>query len=293
VRAPIPSEAEAVLAVLMARDIKDLGAPYYKLVDLRNEWDGHGFVLADDARVIEVDGRIAAYGAVRRQGAYAVVHPEFEGGGLDTELLSWSESRERAKGRERHRQLVVAGNARGRELLTAAGYSLARTYARMVRALDGTVTPAPVPDGVRLRAIDVETDADALHAVDGRSFGGAPDYDPMPAETFRRDYLGAHDFSDELSCVAELGGQIAGFSLARVWGDEAVGFIDVLAVDPDHQRQGIGIAILTEAFARFAAAGLREAQLGVASDNPGALQLYERAGMTVKFKVETYERAVD
>jgi mycothiol synthase len=292
-RAPAPSDAEAVLAVLVARDVEDLGAPDYTLADLRDEWDGHGFVLADDARVIEAGGRIAAYGAVRRQGAYAVVHPEFEGRGLGTELLGWTESRERAKGRERHRQLVGAGNARGRELLTAAGYSLARTYSRMVRTLDATITPAPVPDGLLLRAIDAGTDADALHAVDGRSFGDAPDYDPMPVETFRRDHLGAHDFSGELSCVAEVGGRIAGFALARVWSDEAVGFVEVLAVDPVHQRRGIGFAILTETFTRFAAAGLREAQLGVASDNSRGLQLYERAGMTVKFGVETYERAVE
>jgi len=43
--------------------------------------------------------------------------------------------------------------------------------------------------------------------------------------------------------------------------------------------------------AQCAAAGLREAQLGVASDNPRALGLSERCGMTARFSADTYERA--
>ena len=50
--------------------------------------------------------------------------------------------------------------------------------------------------------------------------------------------------------------------------------------------------MLGTAFARFAAVGLREAQLGVASDNPSALRLYERQGMRKRFRYDTYERAV-
>ena len=38
--------------------------------------------------------------------------------------------------------------------------------------------------------------------------------------------------------------------------------------------------------------GLRQATLGVASDNPRAAQLYERAGMRVQFRVDSYERDV-
>lgn len=41
---------------------------------------------------------------------------------------------------------------------------------------------------------------------------------------------------------------------------------------------------------RFAAAGLMEAQLGVASDNPNALRLYERVGMSPRLRFYTYER---
>ena len=82
-----------------------------------------------------------------------------------------------------------------------------------------------------------------------------------------------------------------GFALCRHWVDERVGFVDVLAVHPDHQRRGLGSALLRNSFARFAAAGLKEAQLGVASDNPRALALYEGVGMRARFQTDVYERA--
>jgi mycothiol synthase len=291
-RAPVSDDAPAVLAVLVARDVADLGVPDYTLEDLQDEWRGSDVVLADDARVIEADDQIAAYAMVRRPGTLAVVAPEFEGRGIGTRLLQWTESRECERGRARHRQWIAAANERGKALLTGAGYAWARSYSRMVRQLDEVESVGELPAWVRMRAVDVEGDAGALYALDVASFSGAPDYNPVSAETFREEHLGAHDFDPELSCVAELGASIVGFALALRWSDEAVGYVDVLAVHPDHQRRGLGSALLREEFARFAAAGLREAQLGVASDNPRALGLYERVGMTARFQFDTYERPI-
>lgn len=92
--------------------------------------------------------------------------------------------------------------------------------------------------------------------------------------------------------MAEYDGRPVGFLLARRWRRERVGFVDLLGVHPDHRAGGLGSALLRTAYARFAAAGLREAQLGVASDNPKALRLYERLGMTARFRYDTYERSV-
>jgi ribosomal protein S18 acetylase RimI-like enzyme len=66
--------------------------------------------------------------------------------------------------------------------------------------------------------------------------------------------------------------------------------VDILAVHPHHQGRGIGAALLTQAFAAFAGAGLREAQLGVASFNERALRVYERHGMTPQLQFDIYER---
>jgi mycothiol synthase len=290
-RAPAADDATAVAAVLAARDTFDLGAPDFTLEDVLDEWRLSEVDLSRDAVVAEsADRRISGYAIVRSPGAFVVVDPAAEGQGIGAMLLAWAENRERELGRDRHRQWVAARNVRGRELLLAAGYRRERSYWRMVRALEQFAAPVGLPAGFDLRPLDAAADAVALHAVDKASFSANADYRPESLETFREEHLGAHDLDPQLSFVAEHDGEVAGFLLARRWADEGVGYVDILAVHPDHQRRGLGASLLRAAFERFNAAGLREAQLGVASDNPRALGLYERVGMTARFEVEAYER---
>ncbi|MBV8217034.1 MAG: GNAT family N-acetyltransferase [Solirubrobacterales bacterium] len=285
-----------MLALLVARDIADLGMPDVTLEDLLDEWRGSDVDLADDARVVlDGDGALVGYGMVRRPGAQAVVHPAHEGQGIGTRLLEWAEDRGRGRGREFHRQWVGSANESARALLTGAGYAVVRTYWRMACTLDDVagLSPARVPDVFELRAVDVDRDADALHALDAASFASRPDYVPESLAEFREEHLEAHDFAPELSRVVHERGTIVGFLLARRWDEERVGYVDILAVDPRHQRRGLGTALLRSAFDAFAAARLGEAQLGVDSDNPRALHVYERAGMGVRFRTDIYERPVD
>ena len=292
-RAPAIDDASAVLEVLVARDIADIGVPDYVLEDLLDEWRASELDLAADSRVVELDGRIVAYAMARGPGTLVAVAPGYEGRGIGARLLDWAEARERELGRSQHRQWIGSGNERGKTLLQAAGYALARSYWRMgLRLEELRDYPDTTPAGLRLRSLDVDRDASTLHALDAASFAGAPDYHPESLQAYREEHLGAHDLDPELSRVAELGGQIAGFLLARRWTEAPVGFVDILAVHPDHQRNGIGTKLLLEAFRRFRAAGLQEAQLGVASTNPQALRVYERLGMASRFRYDTYERPV-
>jgi ribosomal protein S18 acetylase RimI-like enzyme len=50
--------------------------------------------------------------------------------------------------------------------------------------------------------------------------------------------------------------------------------------------------MLQAAFARFAAAGIERAELGVSSENAGAQRRYERLGMRPTFTVDIFERAI-
>jgi mycothiol synthase len=291
-RAPVPDDAAAVLDVLVARDIADLGVPDYTREDLLDEWRASEFSLASDARVVELEGRIAAYGVARRRGSLGVVAPEFEGRGVGSQLLRWIESREREQGVDFHRQWFATGNERARSMLVAARYTWARSYLRMVRQLGELEAARRPPEGVHLRGLDPEADAASLHELDAASFATTPDYVPVSLSAFREEEIGAHDVDPGLSRVAEREGKPVGFLLARRWRSDAVGFVEILAVHPAEQSRGVGSAMLSDAFARFAEAGLREAQLGVASDNPRALRLYERMGMTPRWRFDTYERPI-
>jgi mycothiol synthase len=290
-RAPVPDDAPGVLAVFVARDLADLGVAEHTLAELHDEWRASDLDLALNAQVAEGDGdRIVAYAAIRRHGTLAVVDPEHEGRGIGSRLLEWAEGRDRAWGRELHRQWVAANNATARALLTGAGYRHARSYWRMVRSLEGIGNAPGPPSGIRLRPVDVARDAPALHAVDAASFAATPDYVPESLAEFIEEHLEAHDFDPGLSRAATLDEQIVGFLIAMRNQDEGIGYVDLLAVDPGHQARGLGRALLASAFAAFAEAGLREAQLAVASDNPKGLNVYRRAGMTVRHQFDIYER---
>jgi ribosomal protein S18 acetylase RimI-like enzyme len=77
-------------------------------------------------------------------------------------------------------------------------------------------------------------------------------------------------------------------------GDPTYGWINVLGVRAPWRRRGIAIALLARTFADFEARGATRVGLGVDAENPtGAVGLYERAGMSVSQRNDTYERLLD
>ena len=286
-------DAGAVLALLVARHTADVGLPLFRLEEVQDEWRSPDVELSRDTLLIEIDGALAGYAVVHRPGAFAVVAPEHEGRGVGARLLEWVQQRERERAVDAHRQIAASTNARARELFEDAGYRQVRSYWRMARPLDRGITAVDPPPGISLRPLDPDGDGRALHALDAESFASSPDYVPESYEMFVQEHLRAHDVAPELSLVAQDGREVVGFLLARRWQHEGSGYVDLLAVAPSHQRRGIGTALLTHAFAGFASAGLVQAQLGVASDNPRGLRVYEAAGMGPRFRFDVYERPLD
>ena len=92
--------------------------------------------------------------------------------------------------------------------------------------------------------------------------------------------------------VAELGERPAGFVALRIHPDDGTGEIDMLAVDPPAQRQGIGTALTSFALERLREAGVRLAVVGTGGD-PGhapARRVYERSGFVGLPLVRYYAR---
>jgi mycothiol synthase len=271
----------------------DLDALDFTLEDLLDQWGASEFDLQADA-VLAVDdaGTVVGYATLWSPGALGAVDPAREGEGVGSALLSWTEQRARTAGKVVHRQWVAGRNARGHELLARAGYGHVRSYWRLVRRLDGDVRAAEPPSGVIFDCVDPQADAREPYAADQAAFATNADYEPESFLAFREEHLAAHDFDPSLSPVARRDGRVVGFLLSRRWVHEGVGFVDLLGVAPDERRRGLGTTLLSTAFAAYAAEGLREAQLGVASDNPRALALYERLGMTTRHRIDVLEKPV-
>jgi mycothiol synthase len=293
-RSPAPDDAPDVFRVLRERDEADFGVPDCTLEDVLDEWHATDFDLDADARVCEDEhSSIIGYASVRPPGAYSATAPGHEGRGAERLLLDWSEQRQRELGWTHHRQVAAASDPVAKARLQDAGYRQVRSHWRMQKALDVEVRAPDAPAGVGLRALDPQSDAQAIYALDRESFAAVAGTPPESRREFTESHLQAHDLDPGLSVVATRGTRPIGFLLTRRWPEAPVGYIDVLAVAPEEQGRGLGRTMLQQAFVLFRQAGLSEAQLGVAADNPKALQLYESAGMAVLFQLDSYERALE
>jgi mycothiol synthase len=92
-RPPHDADADAVLALIIARDIADIGMPDFTLDDLRADWATPGVDLEHDARVSAPNGTIRGYAILLGDDAIVMVHPDAEGEGDGTVLRRWAEAR--------------------------------------------------------------------------------------------------------------------------------------------------------------------------------------------------------
>ena len=89
------------------------------------------------------------------------------------------------------------------------------------------------------------------------------------------------------------GGEIAGFSLCRERqpGRPDTGWVRQLGVRRPWRRRGLALALLLHSFGELHRRGRTSVGLGVDGENTtGAVRLYERAGMHVERRFDTYER---
>jgi mycothiol synthase len=282
-------DRESVLRVLEARDLADFGADDYTRLELIDQWRAQDFDPRAHAAVAEAAGRTIGYAAVLPPGTLAFVDPSWEGRGVGSALLRWTEGRCRTFGQRTFRQRVASSNPRARALLLDAGYHHARSILRMTTD-PSALNPQPaVGAGLVLSELDPRRDLAALHEADARAFAANADYQPGTLPSFYDEHVAAPNLDPGLSRLAWRGAAVVGFVLCRRLTSYE-GYVDLLAVDPAERRQGLGTTLLATAFEAFARAGLRRAWLEVASDNPAALRLYERAGMTASDASDVYEK---
>ena len=83
----------------------------------------------------------------------------------------------------------------------------------------------------------------------------------------------------DLFLVGELNGRVVACVMAGYEGHR--GWLNYLAVAPEHQRQGLARAIVTEAERLLKAAGCPKINLQVRTSNAGVIEFYRRLGYAV------------
>ena len=281
---PTLEDAEAVHAVLRARDIADIGRPDFSLEDVLTDWQMPGIDPAVDCFVAEEDGTIAGYALVDRRGAVVSVHPDFEGRGIGTALREAAERRLAERG-QTITQGIVTANTGAVEHLRAAGYERKRIYQRLRAPLAAWRRRT---DGVAVRRFDLDAEGEAVHElIEARlhrdrgqrpralrgvdRVGAAPHRAAVPARDRRRGRRGRGDRRRALG-----GRRRATWRRSPPRGGS--------------RGRGYGRALLLALAEAFRADGLETLELSVHGSNAPALGLYQGIGMTPDFRAERWER---
>lgn len=292
-----------MLALVRACDRAVYGDSDWTAEELREEWED--LDLERDAWLALVNGRIA--GVLHRYGrrggrvlADGYVHPEMTGRGVGARLLEMVERRARelaaevpAGDRVTVETAHLVGDPRAPVLLAGRGYERVRTFFRMTVHLDRTPPAPDWPSGLELRPLEPERDGHQVQAAVDEAFALEWGYERRPYDDWFDNVLGWHRF-DPLLCPAVWDGdELAAVSLnyPKRMGDW--GWIGTLAVRPAWRRRGLGLALLRESCRRFHARGEQVVALGVDAENPtGATRLYERAGMSVLWQADVWQKEI-
>ncbi len=289
VRSPRPADAPAVLDLIVARDIADLGRPDYTLEDVEADWGAPGIDLARDAFLVEDRGTALGYALLDDRGAALVtVPPAAEGRGVGTLLRQAAEARAVERGETLVRQYVPAGNELARTHLLAAGYWPAYSYFRMRMELADEVVP---PADVHVREFDRGIDDAPVHALVEDAMAGVAGNEPRSLESWQAAKVDKEGWDPSLWLLHEDAGGLAGVVLCERW-EEGVGYVDYLAVAPRARGHGLGRALLVHGLAALRARGLAAAELSVQGENASATRLYESVGMRPVWTIERWEKSL-
>lgn len=286
-RPPAAADADAVLALIVARDVADLGVPDFTLEDLQADWASPGVSLEHDARVSAPSGRIRGYAILLGDDAVVMVHPDAEGKGDGTVLRRWAEARAAERGTTVLRQFAAGRNDAARAHLRAAGYQPAQHYFR----LRADLATAPTAPAAPLRTFEVERDEAAVHALIQDAFAEIEGHEFQPLEKWRAKAIAKEGHDPSLWLLLEDDEGLAGAALGERW-EAGVGYVAELAVARRARGRGHGRTLLLGLFDAFRRAGLRYAELSVHGRNRGALRLYESVGMHPTWQAERWEKAL-
>ena len=258
-RPATPDDLDAVAALIEAWELAHFGEAEADRSMLQFEWAAAWFDVERDTRIIgTADGELAAYADHatpdngKRFQTFGPVHPRFEGRGLGTAILGWSETQTRARiepGSEtRLWNSVPAADAGATRLLEAHGYVPIRTFWQMTIDLDPSFDAGPLPDGVTIRRFGAEVDGPAAFAVVDAAFATHFGYCEETFEDWWAQQQADETWDPSLGLVAERDGDDRRLQQQRRdrWDGTRVRARRPSAAPGTGDRQGVAPAFLRE-----------------------------------------------
>jgi ribosomal protein S18 acetylase RimI-like enzyme len=196
---------------------------------------------------------------------------------------------EKAAGDSRVFASAWSEDTRAKESYTRAGFRVVRHTFRMGIDLDRELDEPVWPEGIRMRTFE-PGDERAVYEAHQETFEDLWEDVRRPYEEWAHWFLSSHMHHPELWFLALDGEQLAGIELCMPdQTSKGLGWVAILGVRRPWRGRGLGRALLLHAFHEFRHRGFERVVLGVDAESPtGANKLYERAGMRVLHRYETY-----
>jgi mycothiol synthase len=275
-------DVPAVLALLRAAAAADQVRPVSEEAELRLQ---HGSAGGSDL-IVHDGGVLAGYARYDDGVAELVVHPEHRRRGFGTALLRQLLD----LAGDRPLSIWAHGDLPGSaELVAPHGFARARVLLQMRRDLAG-VDPGPRPElpaDVVVRPFRPGRDEAAWLRVNARAFATHPEQGSWTADDLRmreaEPWFDPDGFLLAWRGDPDGDGVLLGSHWTKVHppgdvGQEAVGEVYVLGVDPDAQGMRLGRALTDLGLAHLRARGPAEVLLYVEEDSVAAVRLYEGRG---------------
>jgi mycothiol synthase len=293
VRPITPDDFPAVAAFLADDESHLFGRPSRVGVADITAWLS-GPDLPDDTWLFEEDGGLVALGWVDKHDdtgvAIGIVHREWRGRGLGTELVDRSEERLRAVGVGRVHAVTLAPDEAAEPLLTGRGYREVRRFWEMTIELGDDPPPDPqLPEGLRIEPFSTEH-AHAFHDALEEAFAEHWEFQPTPYEKWWERQIAKPDHDPSLWFLIRTDDDV----VAATRNDperSGGGWIGAIGVRSAWRGRGLAKALLLQSFGEFHRRGQRRVGLGVDSENAsGATKLYESVGMVVDSEQVVWEK---
>lgn len=305
-------DAQAVVDLINAHSQYLFGSDGADLDDMVNDWTSPGIDLKECTRVLkDHQGNIIGYIEVWDTSqphvlkyAWGMMHPDAWNSDYFRKMLTWAENCTRSRitlAPEGTRVVMSFGvpsiDERRKSELEGCEFDLVRHFYRMQIELDHPLEAPLIPDGLTVAPINMETELkSALLAMDD-AFKDHWGFVEIPIEesleAWNHFIENDKDFDSSLWYLAKQGDEIVGACRCspKMVDDPDMGLVAQLCVRKPWRCQGLGMALLLTAFQEFARRGKKRVGLGVdASSLTNATRLYEKAGMHITRKFDTYHK---